>query len=65
FDANGNHEETVPVAFANLNPGTYSLQQNFLVGKDIKTDETVTNGTLSTKVHLFAQNIVLLELTKQ
>lgn len=65
FDANSNHEETVPITYTNLDPGTYELRNNFLIGKDTTTTETVTNGILSTRVHLFAQSIVLSELTKQ
>lgn len=65
FDATGNHEETVPVTYTNVDTGTYKLVQNFLVGRDVTTTHPVENGTLATSVHLFAQNVVLLELTKQ
>lgn len=65
FDATGNHQENVPIRFTNLDPGSYQLVQNFLVGRDVTTTQSVENGILTTSVNLFAQSIVLLELTKQ
>ncbi len=65
FDTAGSHDETVPVTFTNLEPGKYVLRQKFLIGKETTSDEEITGTTLSKQVYLYAQAVVLLELSKQ
>jgi len=64
FDRSGSHVETVPVAFTNLDPGTYTVKQNYLFGSDSTTTQTPTEGKLNMKVYMAAQSVVILELTK-
>lgn len=66
FDANGSHTEQVPVQFTNLDPGTYTLRQRFLFGRDTTTTHEVTaNEPLATDVFMSAQSIAILEVNKQ
>lgn len=64
FDQNGNHAEDVPVTFANLDVGNYKLKSRFLVGKEIVTDMSVTESSLTTTVSMPAESIAILELSK-
>jgi len=65
FDQNGSHTENVPVTWKNLDPGSYSLRMHYLFGTDTKTTEVVTTPSLMKRVPMTAQNVVILELTKQ
>lgn len=74
FDRNGKNVENVPVKFSGLNPGTYSLKTSYLFGANgyppgptstVNHSVTAFEGSLSVKVPLTAQKIVILELTPQ
>lgn len=65
FDPNGNHNENVPVTFTNLDPGTYTFNQKFLIGKTTSTTEEVVGNTFSTQVYMYAQGVAFLEFTKK
>lgn len=65
FDANGNHVETVPVTFTDLDNGSYKYRERLLTGRDSSSQESVVNGNLTKQVYLPAQSVALLELTKQ
>lgn len=65
FDANGSHSEQVPVQFKNLEPGSYKLRQRLLFGRDTTTAYDVTENSLATDIFMSAQNVAILELTKQ
>lgn len=65
FDRNGSHTENVPVTWQNLDPGTYSLRTRYLFGTDTKTTEVATASALTKQVFMTAQNVVILELSKQ
>ncbi len=64
FDATGNHTETVPITFVNLDSGNYTVKQRFLVGRETTTDISVTESSFSTTITMPAQSVVLLEITK-
>lgn len=64
FDRNGSHTENVPVAFTNLDSGNYVYRERFLNGRDVKFNETVSEGTISREVFMPAQSIAVLELSK-
>jgi Glycosyl hydrolases family 39 len=65
FDRNGSHTETVPVTLKNLDPGTYLLRTRYLFGTDTTTTEVATNSSLLKNIPMTAQNVVILELSKQ
>jgi len=65
FDRNGSHTENVPVTWQNLDPGTYSLRTRYLFGTDTKTTEVATTSALAKQIPMTAQNVVILELSKQ
>jgi len=65
FDRNGSHAENVPVTWKNLDPGTYTLHSKYLFGTDITTTEVATTSSLMKQIPMTAQNVVILELTKQ
>lgn len=65
FDRNGSHSENVPVIWENLDPGTYTLRKRYLFGTDTKTTEVATTSALTKQVFMSAQNVVILELSKQ
>jgi hypothetical protein len=64
FDTRGSHSENVPVTFGNLEPGTYKLRQRYFLGKDLTTNETVTETSLQKEILMPASSIVILELSK-
>ncbi len=67
FDSGGNHVETVPVSWNNLNPGNYTYRERFLLGRDVTFKETVTNfdRRIARQVYMPAQSVAILELTRQ
>lgn len=65
FDPGGNHVETVPVTFTNVVSGTYAYQQKQLFGQDTRSIETVTTSSVTKKIYMPAQSIVIIELSKQ
>lgn len=64
FDRNGSHTENVPVTWNNLDPGSYSLRARYLFGTDTKTTEVATTSGLAKQIPMTAQNVVILELSK-
>ena len=64
FDRSGSHTENVPVTFTNLDPGTYTYRERFLLGRDVSFKETVTEISLSKQIFMPAQSVAILELTK-
>jgi len=65
FDPNGSHSETVPITVTGLPNGTYTYKEQFLFGRSIQTDESVTNGTLTREVFMQVQSMAILELSKK
>lgn len=65
FDSGGNHVETVPITWTNLEPGTYRYRERFLLGRDVTLTETVTSPALAKQLYMPAQSVAILELTKQ
>lgn len=65
FDQNGSHSEQVPIQFTKLTPGTYTLRQRLLLGRDTTTTFTVGADPLGTDIFMPAQSVAILELTKQ
>jgi hypothetical protein len=64
FDANGAHSENVPVAVKGLEPGSYTMRQRLLLGRDTTTKFDVTDTMLSTDVYMNPQSVALLEISK-
>ncbi|MCL4360259.1 hypothetical protein M1555_03345 [Patescibacteria group bacterium] len=66
FDASGRHVETVPVTFANLDPGTYTYRERQLFGRTVETHDVVAGSVqdLQKMVYMPAQSVMILELTK-
>lgn len=64
FDASGSHAETVPVTFTNLDPGTYTYKEKFLIGKEQTSTEEITGTTLTKSIYMYAQGIAILEIEK-
>lgn len=65
FVASGSHSEQVPVTVKNLPNGTYNYKEQFLFGRSVQTDETVSNGTLTKEVFMQSQSMAILEITKK
>ncbi len=65
FDSGGNHVETVPITFANIEPGTYKYRERFLFGRDVTLTEVATASAFTRQLYMPAQSIAILELTKQ
>jgi hypothetical protein len=53
------------VTWQNLDPGTYTLRKRYLFGTDTKTTEVATSSAITKYIPMTAQNVVILELTKQ
>ncbi len=64
FDKSGSHAETVPVTFTNLDAGSYTYREKFLIGKEQTSKEDITGTTLTKSIYMYAQAIVILELEK-
>lgn len=65
FVASGSHSEQVPVTIRNLPNGTYGYTEQFLFGRSVQTDETVSDGTLTKDVFMQSQSMAILELSKK
>lgn len=64
YDPQSKHQESFPLTITNLQPGNYTYQENFLLGKEIKTQEIVGDqGIISKNVYLAANTLVLIEIT--
>lgn len=64
FDPEGSHTETVPVSVTGLEPGTYTVKQHFLLGKNTEATLPVDQSTLTTQIIMTPQTVVLLEISK-
>lgn len=64
FDPNGSHTETVPVTITNLEPGNYTVQENFLFGRDTKTQKTISDEPYEQQLYMPSQSVAIIELTK-
>ncbi|HUV42763.1 MAG TPA: hypothetical protein VMY36_02535 [Patescibacteria group bacterium] len=64
FDKQGQHFEKVPITINQLENGTYSYQESYLLGTGKKSTETITDGSLKKEIPLSANNLVVIELTK-
>ncbi len=65
FDRNGSHTENVPVTWQNLDPGTYTLRTRYLFGTDTKITQEASGSAITRQIPMTAQNVVILELSKQ
>lgn len=65
FDMGGNHVETVPITFTNIQPGTYRYRERFLLGRDVTITEVATVSAFTRRLYMPAQSVAILELTKQ
>lgn len=60
------YTENVPITFNDIDTGTYTQRLNYLFGTDAKITVQITGGTAyQTKVPLTANNVVIVELSKQ
>lgn len=64
FDANGNHSEQVPIKWSGLTPGSYTLRQRFLLGRESTSTHLIEENSLATDVFMPAQSVVILELSR-
>lgn len=64
FDQNGNNTETVPVTFENLDSGTYTYRERLLLDRDVTSQETISDTTLTKQIYMPTQSVAVLELTK-
>jgi len=64
YDQREVHREKVSVAFENLNNGRYLYQENFLRKKGRSLIKTVSLGSLTEKVLLFPNDLVLIEINR-
>ena len=66
YDQEEKNTESVPVRIANLNNGTYSLNIQYLDGKEIKLDNVViSNGTFVRNILMPANMVIGIVLSKQ
>lgn len=65
---NFNHEksksETVPISFNNLDPGTYTYREKFLLGRNVVFTEQVPESTLQKQLYMPMNSVAIIELTK-
>lgn len=64
FDPYGSHSETVPVTLTNLDPGSYTFRQRFLIGKTTTTQGEASGTSLTKQVYMPSQSVLILEVTK-
>ncbi|MCX8009079.1 MAG: hypothetical protein N3A54_05280 [Patescibacteria group bacterium] len=65
FNHQNSRSETVPITFVNLEPGTYSYRERFLLGRDITLTETITDTQLKKQIFLPVNSVAIIELKKQ
>lgn len=64
FSSQGSHTEQVPVTFAGLIPGQYSVRQRYFLGTDETSVEAVSDSVYTKLIPMPSQSVVLVELTK-
>jgi hypothetical protein len=65
FNPKNSKSETVPVSFINLEPGTYTYREKFLLGRNVAFTETVIGTTLEKQLFMPINSVAMLELTKE
>ena len=65
FDPRGSHSETVPITLTNLDPGTYTVREQFLFGRNTTSEKAIDTGTYQQDLYMPAQSIAILEFTKK
>lgn len=65
FDPKGQNNENVPVTFKNIEPGSYTITQEFLSGSKQVSEVATSAAALQTFVRMTPNNVALVELKKQ
>jgi len=65
FDPNGNHSETVPIAIRGVTPGTYTVHQRFLLGRDATSTIEITDTTIKTDVFMSPESVAIIEISSK
>jgi hypothetical protein len=64
FDANGSHSELVPITFLNVEPGSYTLNKEFLGGSKQSQQIATDAATLRAEVFMPVNEVVKIKLVK-
>jgi len=65
FDPNGRNSENVPVTFTNIEPGSYTIKQEFLSGGTQTVEVATTGAALQTFVRMSPNNVALIEMKQK
>lgn len=65
YDKDNRHFENVPLQFSELTPGNYQLNTEYLDGRKLSSNFTVTSDRLQTTLAMPANMVVFVELVKQ
>jgi hypothetical protein len=65
FDPRGANNEAVPITFQNIDPGNYVITQEFLGGRQQRTEVATTAAILQTSVLMGPNSVAFIELAKQ
>lgn len=65
YDLQGRHAENVPVTFTNVEPGNYTLSQEFLGGRRVVTEVATSAAVLQGTVNMGPNSVVFVELKKK
>lgn len=63
FDPNGNHSETVPITLIGMQPGSYTVRQRFLLGRDVTNTIEASDTTLNSQIYMTAQSVAIVEIS--
>lgn len=65
FDHNGRHGETVPITFDKIEPGNYTITQEFLGGRKVISEVATTAAVLQTFVTMPPNSVAFVEMKKR
>ncbi len=63
YDPVGGHSENVPITFQNIVPGTYTVKQEFLGGRQLSQQVATTAAVLQIHVPMTANSVGFIELS--
>ncbi len=66
YDPSGTHQEIFPLALANLADGVYTVQEQYLSGRTVSNDISISSGVaLQRQIVLTSSDAVLVTVTKR
>lgn len=65
FDVYGSHSEAVPITVKGLESGSYTITKEFHTGQVQSNVASVSDGSLATNIHMPANTVVLITISKK